>query len=262
MLWAIDVGNTQTVVGVFDGEAWRAEWRLTTDHDRTEDELAAHLVALAGQAGIPWSAGGMIVASVVPPVDQTWRWFGEKYLGTTPQFLRSGASVGLKVDYEPVSAVGADRLANAIGALAVFDPPIVVVDFGTATTLDCIDKDGVYVGGAILPGVTVSLQSLVGKTAKLPSVALEAPKRAVGRTTTESLQSGVVLGYAGAVDTLVRKVSAELGQGVTTVATGGLGKVFQPLCESVESYDPVLTLDGLRIAYERLMSGAELVDLV
>lgn len=257
MLWAIDVGNTQTVVGIHDGDSWVAHWRLTTDRERTEDELAAHFHALCAMEEIEFSASGVVVASVVPPVDQTYSWFADRVFGVEAKFLRTGADVGVRVDYDPSHAVGADRIANALGALARFQPPIIVVDFGTATTLDCIDRDGVYVGGAILPGVTVSLDSLVGRTAKLPMVGLSAPKRAIGKSTVESLQAGVVLGYVGAIDTLVMRASAELGGDVKVVTTGGLGSVFGPLCRSTHGHYDLLTLEGLKIGYERMvLAGA------
>ncbi len=252
MLWAIDVGNTQTVVGIHDGWKWVAEWRLTTDLARTEDELAAHLLPLLQSSGLEPKATGVIVGSVVPPVDQTWIWFAKKYLGQPVHFVKTGAEIGLSVDYNPPTAVGADRIANALGALLEFKPPIIVVDFGTATTLDCIDESGTYVGGAILPGILVSRDSLVGKTAKLPAIGLEAPENVIGKTTVESLQSGIVLGYIGAIDTLVERASAELGGDVTVVSTGGLGTIFQPLCKTIQSHSEELTLNGLKEAFSRL----------
>lgn len=255
MLWAIDVGNTQTVVGIHDGWKWVAEWRLTTDHERTEDELAAHLFPLLSQEGLEISASGFVMASVVPQVDQTWSWFARKYLGQEVVFVKSGQDVGLPVDYQPMTAVGADRIANALGALLEFDPPVIVVDFGTATTLDCIDANGTYVGGAILPGVLVSRDSLIGRTAKLPAIGLEAPERVIGKTTVESLQSGIVLGYAGAIDSLVSRASHELGEKVKVVSTGGLGKVFVPLCSTIEQHCPQLTLEGLREGFRRITSN-------
>lgn len=253
MLWAIDVGNTQTVVGIHNDGKWLAEWRLTTDRERTEDELAAHLKALCSlEEGLKFVAEGVIIASVVPPVDQVWTWFAQKYLNCEPMFLRNGQQVGLTVDYDPPHAVGADRIANALGALNKFKPPIIVVDFGTATTLDCIDQKGTYAGGSILPGVLVSRDSLIGKTAKLPSIGLQAPDRVIGKTTVESLESGIVLGYAGAINTLVSRAMEELGGEVTVVSTGGLGTVFAPLCHTIQSHDPVLTLEGLRLAFNRM----------
>lgn len=249
MLWAIDIGNTQVNVGVHDGTRWLASWRHETDHQRTEDEIAGLLFPLAQFAGIAFSdCCSVVVGSVVPPVDVNWHRFALKYLGCEARFLRGGDQVGLKVDYDPPRAVGADRIANALGALARLQPPLVVVDFGTATTFDCVDRSGAYTGGAIMPGLMVSLDSLVGRTAKLPAVAIEAPNRTVGKNTVESLQSGVVLGYAEAIDGLIRRIRAELGDPCPAVATGGLGQIFVGLCQEISEYDPTLTLEGLRIA--------------
>ncbi|MBA4292897.1 pantothenate kinase [bacterium] len=253
MLWAIDIGNTQTNVGVHDGNQWVVSWRHETYAARTEDEIAGMLLPLAELVGLKFSDCRVAVfASVVPPVDTNWQRFCEKYLGVAARFLRNGAQVGMQVTYDPPHAVGADRIANALGALARFEPPIVVVDFGTATTFDCVDATGAYAGGAIMPGIVVSLDSLVGRTAKLPAVALDAPERAVGRNTVESLQSGVVLGYADAIDGLARRIKSELGESTTILATGGLGRIFVDLCEMIDEYDPVLTLEGLRLAADQL----------
>ncbi|MFM9873981.1 MAG: type III pantothenate kinase [Fimbriimonadaceae bacterium] len=253
MLWAIDIGNTQVNVGVHDGSRWIVSWRHETDASRTEDEIAGLLMPLAELAGLKFrDCETAIIASVVPPADTNWERFCDKYLGCPAKFLRNGAQVGMPVSYDPPHAVGADRIANAIGALARFKPPIVIVDFGTATTFDCVDSTGTYAGGSIMPGIMVSLDSLVGRTAKLPAVAIVAPDRAVGRNTVESLQSGVVLGYAEAIDGLARRIKRELGESTKIIATGGLGRVFVDICEMIEEYDPVLTLEGLRIAADRL----------
>ncbi|MBS1708718.1 MAG: type III pantothenate kinase [Armatimonadetes bacterium] len=254
MLWAIDIGNTQTVVGLHDGSGWQAVWRLATDHEQTEDQIAGELETLCRLAGLEFAAARVIVASVVPSVEMAWSLFFQKYLGQPAVFLRSGDQVGLPVSYDPPHAVGADRIANAIAALERWAPPIVVVDFGTATTFDCVDADGVYTGGVILPGLTVSMESLVSRTAKLPSVALEAPGRAVGKRTVESIQSGLMFGYADAVDGLVRRIVAELGP-CTVVSTGGLGSKFLGLCQEIKQHEPELTLDGLLVASRRLKPG-------
>ena len=251
MLWAIDIGNTQTVVGVWKG-SWLQTWRLATNPETTEDELASMLSGLCTLSSLPFTAGGMMVASVVPRVDDAWSWLASKHFGVTAHFLRNGQQVGVSVTYDPPHAVGADRIANALAALALVKPPLVVVDFGTATTLDCVDENGKYVGGSIMPGVMLGLQALNEKTAKLPSIALHAPERAVGRNTVEAIESGVVLGYAGAVEGLLGRVKSELGQGTRVFSTGGQGKVFASLCPSIERHEPNLTLDGLRIAFERL----------
>ena len=250
MLWAIDVGNTHTVVGLHDG-AWRQVWRLDTHHYATEDELAVLLKGLCDLGGAEFVASGVVIASVVPRLDTALASFAARWLGQDAFFLRTGDQVGLRVDYSPPNAVGADRLANAIGALARTKPPLIVVDFGTATTFDTVDASGTYVGGAIMPGPEVAAASLASRTAKLPSVSLVAPGSAIGKTVVASLQSGLVLGYADAVDGLVKRIKRELGGPVRVLATGGLGGLFADLCGEVEEYDPHLTLDGLRIAYER-----------
>lgn len=252
MLWAVDVGNTQTVVGIWDGQDWAATWRLATEPETTEDQLAAQLSTLAGLAKLPFQAHGLMVASVVPRVDDSWRWLGSKHLGVDAKFLRNGGQVGVTVTYDPPHAVGADRIANALAALAMVHPPLVVVDFGTATTFDCVDAQGRYAGGAIMPGVHLGLQALNEKTAKLPSIAFREPERAVGRNTVEAIEAGVVLGYAGAVEGVLTRIKGELGEGTRVFSTGGQGRLFAELCPSIERHEANLTLDGLRIAYEKL----------
>ncbi len=252
MLLAIDVGNTHTVFGLWDGAAWQAIWRRSTNPEETEDQLAVWLRGAQQLSGLTGQIGAVIVGSVVPEMDGNLDKLAAKWLRAPCRFLVGGNSVGLKLDYDPPHAVGADRIANALAALARFEPPIIVVDFGTATTFDTIDRSGTYVGGAILPGVTLASHALAEKTAKLPQIELAAPKTAIGKNTVHSLQSGVMLGYAGAIDALARRITAELGGSARVVATGGLGSVFLGLCESIESYEETLTLDGLVLAHERL----------
>lgn len=249
MLWAIDVGNTNTVVGVWQ-DGWRAVWRFGTNAEETEDELAIKLKGFADLAEVPFLASGVAIASVVPRMDHDLERLCAKWLRAPALFLTSGDQVGLPVTYDPPHAVGADRIANALAALALVSPPLVVVDFGTATTFDAVSRDGVYVGGAILPGPTVSMEALFTRTAKLPQIPLVAPNHAIGTSTVASIQSGVMLGYAGAIDALAERISAELG-GATVLSTGGLGGIFVGLCRRIERYEPNLTLDGLRIAWER-----------
>ena len=252
MLLAIDIGNTHTVVGLWDGSSWAAVWRCGTNFDRTEDELASTLKGLFDLSALPFRVEEAICASVVPPMIETWRLLCSKWLRAPMRVLENGAQVGLKVDYAPPHAVGAHRIANALGALQRFKPPIVVVDFGTATTFDTVDRNGVYVGGAILPGIQISTQALADRTSSLPQFELTAPERAIGKTTTQSLQSGTMLGYAGAIDAVARRIDEELGGGTTIVATGGLGDRFIELCETLTSYEATLTLDGLVIANGRI----------
>jgi type III pantothenate kinase len=251
MLLAIDVGNTNTVVGVWNGSEWLSLWRRRTDPEETEDQLAVWLKGLFDLCDIPWKVDSAICASVVPAMDGILDKLCEQYLNVRLRFLRTGANVGMSVTYNPPHAVGADRIANALGALEKYDPPIIVVDFGTATTFDSIDKDGAYVGGAILPGVNIASQALFDRAAKLPQVEFRAPETALGRDTVHSLQSGIMFGYAGAIDALANRISAELG-GARILATGGLGSLFLGLCESIEALEPTLTMDGLRVASERI----------
>jgi type III pantothenate kinase len=251
MLLAIDVGNTHVVCGLWDGARWVASWRKATSVHDTEDELAAWLKSMFVLSGIEWRVDAGVCASVVPSLESALVEMCARWLGVELWFLRTGQQVGIEVVYEPPTAVGADRLANAVGALALVAPPIVVVDFGTATTFDAIDAQGRYVGGAIVPGVQISSQALFERTAKLPSVAFAAPSTAIGRNTTHSLQSGIMFGYADAIDGLAGRISSELQGETTVIATGGLGGLFYGLCKSISRYEPNLTLDGLRLAYER-----------
>lgn len=255
MLLAIDVGNTHCVFGVWHEGRWVAQWRHATDPATTEDQLGAWLRTMFELAGLPWAIRSVVCACVAPSMVEPIALLASRWLRLEVAFLRDGASVGLPVAYRPPTSVGADRLANALGALDLFRPPLIVVDFGTGTNFDAVDRDGRYVGGAIMPGVLVGSEALFKRAAKLPHVeglTLAAPPRAVGGTTVESLQSGIVLGYAAAIDGLTARMETELGGGCHVVATGGLGGMFLGLCEKIERFEPTLTLDGLRIASARM----------
>lgn len=245
MLLAIDVGNTNTVFGFHNGDEWNPVWRVTTRADATTHDWLATLRALSSaRSGLHPSAS--ICASVVPTVDAALGAAIYDLYQMPLQFLTPHSVAGLRIEYEPPSAVGADRIANAIAVRALFGTPAVVVDFGTATTFDAVTEDA-YVGGAILPGPVLSMEALFHRTAKLPRVAMEPPAHAIGRTTTDSIRSGLVLGYAGAIDELARRIVAELGGSARVVATGGLAPMFAPLCKSIETVSPNLTLEGLRL---------------
>lgn len=252
MLWAIDVGNTQTVIGIGGEGDWKAVWRIETSASRTEDELAATLSRLAELEGLPFRADGAILASVVPGVNSVWAAFCQERIGAEMLRLTGGEEVGISIAYDPPSAVGADRIANALAGAERYGSPLIVADFGTATTLDVIDKEGVYQGGVIMPGLSLALSSLAGGTAKLPSVSLDEPPSAIGRTTPGALQSGIVLGAVCAVDGLIDRIDQELEGDVTLVATGGLGSLVCRLSSRIDRYEPNLTLDGLAIAHRRL----------
>lgn len=251
MLWAIDVGNTHTVIGLYD-TGWKAVWRLGTHAEVTEDQHAATLGQLCQSTGLPFGADGVVIGSVVPAASQSWRHFAEKWLKVAPRVLETGHQVGLEVTYDPPHAVGADRIANAIAAIEKFGAPVVVVDFGTATTFDTVDASGRYIGGSIMPGVLVSIEALASRAAKLPQVSLEPPRVSFGRNTVDALRHGVMYGYAGAVDRVLEQIQQELGPNVKTVGTGGLARSFMGLCRNLQEIDVNLTLDGLVIAYNRL----------
>ena len=253
MLLAIDVGNSHTVFGVHDPlKGWIATWRHGTNIEATEDELAAWLRSMFELAGLAWSLDGAVCGSVVPGMDPILTELCERYFKIKLKFLTGHSDYGVTVDYTPKTAVGADRIANAIGALDAYAAPIIVVDLGTATTFDVIDPSGSYIGGAILTGIGTSLQALVSRTAKLPAIELRAPATAIGKTTVHSIESGMMFGYAGAIDAIVRRIQDEIGAPCRVISTGGLGNVFQGLCESIQENVPMLTLDGLRIAHSRL----------
>jgi type III pantothenate kinase len=252
MLLAIDVGNTHSVFGLWDGTKWLGVFRRSTDPRETEDELAVWLKGLFELRALPLEIEGMVCASVVPQVEAATALLGDKWFGVPCKFLRDGASVNLEVVYDPPTAVGADRIANALGALQLVAPPLIIVDFGTATTFDTVDSKGRYVGGAILPGVAVASEALATHTAKLPQITLEAPPQAVGKNTVESLQSGIMLGYGGAIDALAKRIKKEVGEGATVIATGGLAESFVGLCEQIDRYEPNLTLNGLVAAFPQL----------
>ncbi|HWP31496.1 MAG TPA: type III pantothenate kinase [Fimbriimonadales bacterium] len=250
MLLAIDVGNTNIVIGHHDGTKWLSFWRLPTKLEMTEDSLGAIYLTLCKEANIPIKPSTVICASVVPPLNIVLEQFAEKYLSSKIVFLSSEILPNMEIRYEPRDAVGADRLANAIAAKAKYPLPAIVVDFGTATTFDAIGPNGEYLGGSIFPGIELSMEALFSKTAKLPRVELRHPGKAIGESTVMSLQSGLVIGYAGAIDTLIRDFKAELGGKAKVIATGGIAKLFASHCKEIEEIDPMLTLEGLRISLD------------
>lgn len=250
MLLAIDVGNTHTVLGLHHDNRWYA-WRVHTNPARTEDEHYALLRTLMEAEGLPNIITGVAICSVVPALEPTLTQLAKRWLKCEPFFVSVEADLGLEVAYEPPTAVGTDRLANAVAGVSRFGKPLIVVDFGTATTLDAVSREGVYVGGAILPGVELMLESLAGRTARLPRIALGEETHPIGRSTHASLRSGVVLGSVGAIEYLIRLFKQDLGEEARVVATGGLAEIFALRCPSIESVEPWLTLDGLQILWER-----------
>src|SRR5256884_2522750 len=252
MLLVIDIGNTNTSLGVFDVENLVAHWRLTTERARTVDEwgvLARNLFALTGFDFK--SIDAIAIASVVPPLNFTLRRMAESYFQLTPLFIDHTVETGLKILYEPPADVGADRIVDAVAAIHKYGSPCIVVDFGTATTFDAINSAGEYVGGVITPGITISADALFERAAKLPRVEIKRPAKVIGSATVEAMQSGLYHGYVGLVDGILRKMIDELGGTVHVIATGGLASLIATGSEFIEEVDETLTLEGVRLIYER-----------
>ncbi|MHB9036105.1 MAG: type III pantothenate kinase [Armatimonadota bacterium] len=253
MLLAIDVGNTNTTFAVFDGSTIRADWRIGTVARRTGDEYAALLLSLFETADLGFFLiDGVVISSVVPSTVDALLRLSKRHLKVeSPVVLGPDIDLGIKINYLPVTDVGADRLANAIAAHAKYGGKVIVVDLGTGTTLDAVSEDGEYLGGAIAPGIQISLDALISRAARLTGVRLVAPEKAIGTTTASSLQSGIIFGFAGQIDALVDRFQEEMGGGARVIATGGLADVIAEHSRTIELCDDLLTLEGLQIIYER-----------
>ena len=252
MILAIDVGNTQTVIGLFDGERLDGHWRISTDATLTSDELRIKLQGLLGTEGLAWGdVERVIVSSVVPNLTEAYEEVARKATGTAPMVVGPGLKTGMPIKYDNPHEVGADRIVNGVAAYEALGGPVVIVDFGTATTIDVVDAGGAYLGGAIAPGLETSAEALFAKAARLSKVDLEDPGAVIGKNTRSSVQAGLLLGEAARVDGLVRRVWSELGVETRVLATGGLAERMAPLCETITDVDPDLTLKGLLIVYRR-----------
>jgi type III pantothenate kinase len=252
MLLALDVGNTQTVLGMYDGEELREHWRTTTVRTHTGDELALMLVGLLELRELTLgSIDALVVASSVPQLAVEYAAMSREHLGYEALVVGPGVRTGVALRVDNPLEVGPDRVANCVAAYALHGGPCIVVDFGTAINFEAISAGGDFLGGAIAPGLQVALDALGDRAARLQKVELVAPARAIGTNTDTNVQSGAVFGWAGLVDGLVRRFRAELGAEATTVATGGLAALVAPHCETVEHLEPWLTLGGLRMIWER-----------
>lgn len=252
MLLAVDVGNSTTVVGAFEGARLAHRWRVATVPTRTEDEVGLLIEGLLRRVGRGLrDVDGVVIGSVVPPVTEMVRAALEVVPGLVSVVIEPGVRTGLAMRHDNPRELGADRIANAVAVHELYGGPAVVVDFGTAISVDAVDRDGAFIGGAIAPGVSTAADALVERAARLPVVEIVAPASPVGRSTVTALQSGLVYGFAGLVDGLVSRLSLELGAGVTTVATGGSAAAVLDACATVDHHDPALTLKGLRLVYER-----------
>jgi type III pantothenate kinase len=250
VLLAVDVGNPSTVLGVFQGERFVHGWRLTTQRHATADELAACLGQLAAHRGLGLgSLDGMALASVVPPLRAAWSEVAERYLGCQALVVGPDLPLGLELAVERPQEVGADRIADGLAAWRLYGAPVVVVDLGTATTVDAIAAGGRYLGGVIAPGVGISAEALFQRAALLYRVELAVPARALGTNTVTQMQAGIAFGFAGQVDALVERIRAEMGGAERVVATGGYAGWLAPLCRTVTDVDPLLTLRGLWLAW-------------
>jgi type III pantothenate kinase len=252
VLLAIDVGNTNTVLGAFEGVKLRHHWRIETSHTRTADEYGILLRQLFAFAGLDATkVESVVVSSVVPPLALTLEQMSSRYFDRKPLFVGPGMKTGMPILYENPREVGADRVVNAVAAYERWRQGLVVVDFGTATTFDAISAKGEYLGGAICPGIGISMEALFRSASKLPRVEFSRPATVIGRNTVASMQSGIVYGYVGLVDGICARMADELGFTPKIVATGGLAPLIAGVSKAISEVDEHLTLDGLRILHER-----------
>src|SRR5215470_12843456 len=252
MLLVVDVGNTNTVLGAYEGDELRADWRIETNEGRTADEYAVLVRELMALSGLAWGAiDAAIVATVVPPVLFALDGFCRRWLKVAPLVVGPGIKTGMPILTENPREVGADRIVNSVAAFDRYHGGCIVVDFGTATTFDAVSPKGEYLGGAIAPGLGVALDALVASAAKLPRVEIARPGKVVGKNTVTSMQSGIVFGYVGLTDSIVDRMKAELEFPVKVVATGGLAALIAKESRTIEETDDMLTLRGLKILFER-----------
>ena len=257
MLLVIDIGNTNVVFGLYEGSVLKAHWRIATDLKTTADEygiLFTNLLASVGMA--PAQTSGAILSSVVPTLTATFETLVEQYFHQRPLIVTSDTDTGLTIRYHNPKEIGSDRLVNAAAAYHKYRRDLIIVDFGTATTFCAVTKRGEYLGGVIAPGLGISAEALFARAAKLSKVELTRPKTVIGTDTGSSIQSGLIFGYAGLVDTLVRRMEQELGQSAYVIATGGLSSVIAQETASIDTIEPLLTLDGLALLYHRATGGS------
>ncbi|MBN1541989.1 type III pantothenate kinase [candidate division KSB1 bacterium] len=256
MLLAIDVGNTQIAAGLYEKDQLKAHWRLSSTREHTEDETWVLLDSICRANGYDLrQTTGLAISSVVPDMTPTFEKLAGKYLDLEAVVVSDALDLGIRILYNPPANVGADRICNAVAGLAKYGAPLIIVDLGTATTFDVLSAEGDYFGGVIAPGVAMSSSILHQRAAKLPRVALQFPEKVIGNSTEKSMQAGLMYGTVEMIDGLVRRIQEEIGEPVRAIATGGLARFIIDKVERIEMTDPFLTLDGLRLIYERVKNN-------
>jgi type III pantothenate kinase len=251
MLLAIDIGNTNVTLGVFDGEKLLATYRLATHVNQMPDEYAVLILSLLQNRGIKASdITEGAVSCVVPPLITTFNELFKKYFDIVPLFVGPGVKTGIRIRMDNPREVGGDRISNAAGALHLYKPPVIVVALGTATAFDTVSKEGDYLGGAVAPGLAISAEALFTRTAALPRVELVRPKKAIGTNTLAAMQSGIIFGYAGLIDGVVTRIQKELGEKATVVATGGYAGIIAKETKVIDKVNPNLTLIGIKVIHD------------
>jgi type III pantothenate kinase len=251
MLLAIDIGNTNTTLGVFDGEKLRVTYRLATHVSQMPDEYAVYILSLLKQSGLDSSAiTEGAISCVVPPLTTTFNELFRKYFDITPLIIAPGVKTGVRIRYDNPRELGGDRMSNAAGALHLYKPPIIVVAMGTATAFDTISKEGDYLGGAVAPGIAIAAEALYTRTAALPRVELVRPRKAIGPNTIAAMQSGIIFGYAGLIDGVVTRIQEELGEKATVVATGGHAAAIAKETKMIQKVNNNLTLIGIKVIHD------------
>lgn len=253
MILVVDIGNTNIVLGIYHNRELVHHFRLSTARQSTVDEFGVMIFNLFRMSDISIKdIEGVIISSVVPPLVNVFEEMCQKFIHKTPLVVGPGIKTGLNLRYENPREVGADRIVNAVAAVSQYKGPLVVVDFGTATTFDCIDEKGNYLGGAIVPGIGIATEALYQRASKLPRIELEKPKKVIGRNTVHAMQAGIIFGYAGQVDGIVERIKIEMeAPDLKVVATGGLAELIASETRCIQEVNSMLTLEGLRLIYER-----------
>jgi type III pantothenate kinase len=252
VIFVFDVGNTNTVLGVYDGEELKYHWRIETNRNRTDDEYGMIIKSLFNHVGLILSQiDGIVISSVVPPIMFALERMCEKYFNLKPLIVGPGTKTGLNIKYENPREVGADRIVNAVAAIHDYGSPLIIVDFGTATTYCYVNEEKQYMGGAIAPGINISTEALYSKAAKLPRIEITRPEGVIGKNTISAMQAGIVYGYVGQVEGIVKRMKEQSKEETTVIATGGLAQLISQESDVFDVIDPFLTLKGLQLIYKR-----------